>query len=622
MSGRGIRVTNSVPKWKQTPVQVFSAWRLLALLWLLSATSALPATAAPPAYAGLFTQQSGGYYLWSGVDWNSFVAKWQELGSQNLRLISIDTQVDANGTTLFSGTWIQGSAGYALYRTTDLNFFLNQFNQLAQSGLRLTDIHIDSSGGQRYYTGVWLGGGSSQVLVQGVDWNTIISQWESLGQQGYRLIRLLAYPHYNSVRYIGVFEQGSGAYGLWVTSDWNEFLTKYNEWTWMQLVDFRVFDNEGTRQYLGVWRETNLMHSFVYGQDWNSFVNTWNTLSNNGQLLRTIREYPTSRETINPNWAGVFQNALGSSAQGYAWIVSRNGQTVSSGVSGRVRSPYESANANTFWTLDRRINLASVSKPITAVGIIKLLNDRGISLDAPFYPYIQGKVPTVGQGVNTVTFRQLLSMRSGLQPNGTVYTHQSFWDFLRQYLQQGLTGTPGQTFAYSNTNFSILQGALEEISGLPYDRYIKEQVLAPMSIDTSRFTTDPDPSSWATLSYSGQQDQRFGYYWPKASMLGPSGWIAPASELIKFLTGVRNHVVLSPQKTEEMFTQQLGWFIYEGAYGQYFNFEGRLINGMSPQQGLSTVAIRFSDGYDALLLVNTPVSNLTDVMVKAFQTQQ
>jgi hypothetical protein len=32
-----------------------------------------------------------GYYLWNGIDWESFVSKWAELGAGNLRLINLDT---------------------------------------------------------------------------------------------------------------------------------------------------------------------------------------------------------------------------------------------------------------------------------------------------------------------------------------------------------------------------------------------------------------------------------------------------------------------------------------------------------------------------------------------------
>jgi|GEM_PF-4503712 len=584
-----------------------------------------PAGAAPPpeVFAGLFTQESGGYYLWSGVDWDGLVAKWRELAPDNLRLAGIDTTVDANGTTLFTGTWIESSADDFLYRTADLQVFLNLFAEKGKDGLWLADVHVDSAAGDRYYTGVWLGGSAKQKLVYDLGWDQLVDQWKRLSEQeGYRLIRLQAYPSYDTIHYLGVFEKGSGEYGLYAITNWDDFLAKVNEWKAMQLVDFGVLDDNGARWYRGVWRETSKAHTFVHGKGWSSFLDAWKTLGDKGQRLRIVRRYPATLQAIDPDWQGVFAGALGPSAEGYAWVVAKNGQVVSEGKAGTVRSPYQQPNGNVAWTLDSRINLASVSKPITTVGVIKLLNDRKISLDAPFYPYVKSKVPKVGAGVDKVTFRNLLTMKSGLKPDGTLYLSEPFWDFLSQYLQQGLVGTPGQTYAYSNTNFSILQGAIEEIFGQSYETYMKDEVLKKMGIDTAVFSPDPNSRDVATLSYAGSSDQRSGTYWSEMQMIGPGGWIAPASVLIKFLTGVRSNKVLSPELTKQMLTGELGWYTYDGNYGQYYHHNGGLTNGGSPAQGLNTGIIHFSDGYDALLLVNSPVPAIIPLMIRAFQTQK
>lgn len=583
-----------------------------------------PGVLDPEVFAGLFSQTPGGYYLWSGVEWDDFVAKWQALAPENLRLVSVDTQLNADGVTLFTGAWIESSQGYALYRTADLQAFVNLFEQSGNAGLWLADVHVDNAGGQRFFTGVWLGGLPKQKLVVGLGWEAFEAEWKRLSEtEGYRLVRFQAYPYYDGVaRFLGVFEEGGGGYAMIAISDWSAFLAEVDRWSAMQLVDFRVFDDAGVRWYLGVWRETSTAHTFVYGQDWTSFLSSWTGLAQQGQLLRTVRLYPQTLQAIDPDWQGVFDAALGSTAEGYAWIAFKDGQLVAEGQAGDVRSPYQTPNGNVSWTLDSRINLASVSKPITAVGVIKLLNDQGISLDTPFFPSIQNQVPTVGPGVDTVTFRDLLTMKSGLQPDGTLYLSEPFWDFLNRYLQQGLVGTPGVTYAYSNTNFSILAGAIEEISGSPYVEYMKPEVLTSMGISTGLFNPVPDPSDTATLSYSGQGDQTGGQFWPEMQMVGPGGWIAPANELIKFLTGVRNDAVLSAALTEEMLTGELGWYTYNGKYGAYYHHNGGLVNGATPTQGLNTGIIHFSNGYDALLLVNSPLPTIISLMIQAFETQK
>ena len=45
-------------------------------------------------YAGVWRSGSDDYYLWSGANWQNFLAKWNELGSQNLRLVDVNIYED------------------------------------------------------------------------------------------------------------------------------------------------------------------------------------------------------------------------------------------------------------------------------------------------------------------------------------------------------------------------------------------------------------------------------------------------------------------------------------------------------------------------------------------------
>ena len=112
-----------------------------------------------------------------------------------------------------------------------------------------------------------------------------------------------------------------------------------------------------------------------------------------------------------------------------------------------------------------------------------------------------------------------------------------------------------------------------------------------MGIDEGVFNPNPDPIPIATLTYSGAGDTRHGQYWGHFDFTAPGGWIASANEILKFLIGVRNHVVLSPAITEKMFNESLGWYPYNGTYGTYYHHNGGLGNRSLPPQGLSRLFI-------------------------------
>lgn len=575
-------------------------------------------------YAGLFEAGSSGYYLWNTSSWDDFSQKWSALVPQGLRLVSVDTDEEDPSTTWYVGSWVGMQSGYALWRTTDWNSFYQQFQNNSHT-MRLVSLDIHPSGGTRWYTGVWADTPVAQTIVHDLSWDDFVNQWKQLSANGHRLTRVQVYPSAGSWKMTGVYEAGSGGYALLMTANWQEFSNYYQaNQAQMQLVDFEVYDENETRWYVGVWRETALAHKFISGLDWGSFVNQWTALSNQGLRLKRVIRYSNAAEVPEPQWQQIFQNALGQQAEGYAYKVVKGATVAGEGIH-FTRS--QADPPHTAWTMDTRMHLASVSKAITAVAVLKLLGDKGLSINDKFYPLVASQFPQHGTGVDTVTIKDLLTMKSGLVEDGTL-NPPDIWAFLRQYLQQNLVGTPGQTYDYSNTNFTILQALIDVLTGhggvMPdyYETYVRDHVLVPMGINPQIFNAVPDPQVISNLAYSNSGDLRNGSYWGRLNCVAAGGWISSANELIKFLQGVRSNAVLSSATTLTMFNESLGWYTYDGIYGQYFHHNGGLLNGATPPQGLVTGIIHLADGYDALLLVNSWGFDTIGLMVQAFETRQ
>jgi hypothetical protein len=82
--------------------------RLLAALSALVFLASVPLATAEQRFTGVWRGGTDGYYLWVGVDWDSFVQKWQELAGQNLRLIDFETY-EEGGVRKYAGVWREGS---------------------------------------------------------------------------------------------------------------------------------------------------------------------------------------------------------------------------------------------------------------------------------------------------------------------------------------------------------------------------------------------------------------------------------------------------------------------------------------------------------------------------------
>jgi CubicO group peptidase (beta-lactamase class C family) len=138
---------------------------------------------------------------------------------------------------------------------------------------------------------------------------------------------------------------------------------------------------------------------------------------------------------------------------------------------------------------ESRFELASVSKPITAIAIMQLLKENNISLETKLldifedWPY------------SNISIRHLLSHRSGL-PNYMYLAENCQTDPLHLFCntdvvqlftrsQPDLWSQPDKKFNYCNTNYALLASVIEEISKMPYEDYLLNNVFAPVGMDSS-----------------------------------------------------------------------------------------------------------------------------------------
>jgi len=325
-----------------------------------------------------------------------------------------------------------------------------------------------------------------------------------------------------------------------------------------------------------------------------------------------------------PRWDAVYDAALGSAAMGYAYAAARDGALVAGRGAGLARSASERVNPSQSWSLDTLCNLASVSKPITAVAVMTVVQARGIELlNQPFWPILasSGRFSgPPGAGVERVTVRQLLTHTTGLAHDGTLNPREGVDAFLADYLCMDLVAPPGGRHVYSNTNFTILQVLYEVLCDAAPGTYADlahRNVLDPLGVDRDALTVEPRPATEA-LHYADRTDTRPGQLWPRIACAGAGGWLGTANGLLAFLRGLRTNALLSPATTEMMLTQRLGWYPAESASGTYYHHNGALFTGRTPRQEVYTGIVLFPSGYDAVLLVNSGPVDPIRLMARAF----
>jgi CubicO group peptidase (beta-lactamase class C family) len=149
--------------------------------------------------------------------------------------------------------------------------------------------------------------------------------------------------------------------------------------------------------------------------------------------------------------------------------------------------------------------VSSLSKWISAFGILKLVEDGKLDLDAPVSKYLtRWQLPASAFNNDGVTVRRLLSHTAGLT-DGLGYSGfeagtpvQTIEQSLTKAADadEGVSGAvsvgiePGSAFKYSGGGYTLLQLLVEEVSGQSFAAYMKESVFDPLTMNRSTYVWD------------------------------------------------------------------------------------------------------------------------------------
>jgi hypothetical protein len=167
---------------------------------------------------------------------------------------------------------------------------------------------------------------------------------------------------------------------------------------------------------------------------------------------------------------------------GYSMQLRRYGRTIWDRQFNWSKLPEDTPrDPGTRWASDVPMHIASVSKLITAMAMTKLLYSRNISPNARIAPWLP-KYWQKGQGVDQITFKQLLTHTSGLVVKDE--PGPSDFQFMKDQIAAGVVGKPG----YRNMNFGLCRILITTIDA-PYLFDLLSPV-SPTRIGTSpRFDT-------------------------------------------------------------------------------------------------------------------------------------
>ncbi|MDZ5609896.1 serine hydrolase domain-containing protein [Bacillus pseudomycoides] len=202
-------------------------------------------------------------------------------------------------------------------------------------------------------------------------------------------------------------------------------------------------------------------------------------------------------------------------------------------------------------TTETPFTIGSISKSLTGLAIMKLIEEGTVHLEDPVKKYIPWFTLKDEEATSKITIKHLLTHSSGISTySGLSISDKeskgfnAIKDNVKSLSNVKLTASPGEKHQYSNANFLILGALIEEITNQTYFEYMEQQVFIPLGMKNAAADNDTAYKKGYVAGYQSW----FGI--PRKSSVtydnggAPYGYITASAEdmiqYIKFLSRQEN----------------------------------------------------------------------------------
>ncbi len=259
--------------------------------------------------------------------------------------------------------------------------------------------------------------------------------------------------------------------------------------------------------------------------------------------------------------------------------------------------------------------LASVTKAMTAVGVLNLVEDGVIDLDDEVQTY----VPYFPQKKWPITIRHLLGHTSGISHYKN-YSEEaqhmkrlSTEEAIAIFADWDLLFEPGERMSYTTYGYNLLGAVIEGASGQPFGEYMTEHVWQPLGMNNTRLDSPYEIIPNRVAGYMMYEGQLLNSVPVDLSMkYAGGGTRSTVGDMVKFAQGISDGLILENETIDSMWTPHItrdGHFTGYGHGWGISNFNGRFLVMHSGSQEETQTILAHLPGADLTIAV---ASNLED----------
>ncbi len=202
--------------------------------------------------------------------------------------------------------------------------------------------------------------------------------------------------------------------------------------------------------------------------------------------------------------------------------------------------------------------IASVTKPMTSVAILQLVEKNILALDLPIQTYLPN-YPRKKEG--DITIRQLLNHTSGTpaykfftSENRPTTQYANLEEAVKVFQDRALLNIPGQELYYSSYGYTVLGAIIEKVTGQSYQDYMQENIWSKCGMtNTSIEVFNKDYSNKAKLyeknwlGFTKAQNTNLSIKYPAGGVQSTVG------DMLRFAKAMNDNTLISTESKAKAF---------------------------------------------------------------------
>jgi len=294
-------------------------------------------------------------------------------------------------------------------------------------------------------------------------------------------------------------------------------------------------------------------------------------------------------------------------------------------------------------------SIASLTKSLTAVGVMKLVEDGKLTLDTPISTYFPDFMPDFSK---EITIQHLLNNSSGIEANigrtddngnGLMpeETPITFDELLEKFKDSKLKFEPGTAYDYNNFGYLLLANIIEKISGQSYADFMEQAVFKPSDLKNTAIASFK-PLNQKAQPYLGlgmNKIQNLNSSFHPSWLKGAADMNSTTVDLFKFMQALDNGTLLKSEYRNKLYTSSqemgvnemvsgLGWVIGHKGGEKWIYNNGLLpgyasVMGSLPEENIKIIilsnATSVNPVIDEFQGEVTFVPEITDKIISLFQ---